>query len=226
MGRDAEGCETLIHLRFLLSWVVAAIALAEGICGCVSRNTPNTADCVIIRVPDPSTNIPPSRVPYEIVTLTRDVNMKCAYDFELKFRVPSRRDFKKIASLKDDVRRYVREDYDKTNEYVDGTILFVDFPSFEDKFGIVTGKAVVMSIFSDVEMEYNAATSRGRLRLRFDKAIGTDAAREWARRNIEKIVRDKNVRIRTGEKPPEGEYYSLSEVWHDNVLEIEFKAEN
>ncbi|MBQ6473735.1 MAG: hypothetical protein IJJ33_17245 [Victivallales bacterium] len=75
-------------------------------------------------------------------------------------------------------------------------------------------------------MDYDASLRRGRMTVRFNSAVrGADWARAWARMNIETLVRDKNILLTTGERPPEGQYRSLGANWTGDILEIEFETE-
>ncbi|MBQ6471125.1 MAG: hypothetical protein IJJ33_04015, partial [Victivallales bacterium] len=73
-------------------------------------------------------------------------------------------------------------------------------------------------------LEYDAATRRGKLAVRFNPGQ-VEEARVYIQRNIETLVRDKNILLTTGERPPEGQYRSLGEKWNGDILEIEFETE-
>ena len=53
-----------------------------------------------------------------------------------------------------------------------------------------------------------------------------EEARQWVRKNIETLARDKNIALTTGEIPPAAKFYLGREEFKDgNTLEIEFKTE-
>ena len=126
-------------------------------------------------------------------------------------------------------REYIEDlklDYAETYGLADLASIYVDFTQFSLKDRRIEGRAVVFTATPDTTMQYDANTRRGKITVRFNSAVrGTDWARGWARRNIETLVRDKNILLTTGEKPPEGHYLSRGEQWHGDVLEIEFETE-
>ena len=76
-----------------------------------------------------------------------------------------------------------------------------------------------------LSFQYDNNTRKGMIRICVEPPK-MEEAREYCRKNIELIVRDKNIVHVAGQLPPEARYYSLSETMSsDNVLEIEFKAE-
>ena len=126
-------------------------------------------------------------------------------------------------------REYIEDlklDYAETYGLRDLASVYVDFTQFSLKDRRIEGRAVVFTATPDTTMQYDANTRRGKITVRFNSSVrGTDWARGWARRNIETLVRDKNILLTTGEKPPEGHYLSRGEQWHGDVLEIEFETE-
>ena len=74
---------------------------------------------------------------------------------------------------------------------------------------------------------YDNVTRRGKFSVRFGdcQLDQLGKAREYIRKNIEKIVCDKNIVLETGTMPPPGRYRSLGEKKNGNILEIEFEAE-
>ncbi len=74
-------------------------------------------------------------------------------------------------------------------------------------------------------MDYDPDTRKGRIAVEFAKGHYAEA-RLWARRNIETLVRDKNVALVTGGVPSEAKFYLGAERVRDgNILEIEFETE-
>ena len=126
-------------------------------------------------------------------------------------------------------REYIEDlklDYAETYGIADLTSIYVDFTQFSLKDRRIEGRAMVFTATPSATMQYDANTRRGKIIVRFNSAVrGADWAREWARRNIETLVRDKNILLTTGAKPPEGHYLSRGEQWYGDVLEIEFETE-
>lgn len=75
-----------------------------------------------------------------------------------------------------------------------------------------------------MSLSYDASLRLGKLSLRFGPGQEKET-RNWAKENIETLVRDKNIALITGQLPPAAIYYSLSEKINGNVMEIEFKTE-
>ena len=116
----------------------------------------------------------------------------------------------------------LRNAYRRAHPSVKADSLVVDVrPSLDN--GRISGRAAVLTITPEA-LSYDAVTRRGRLSVRFSPGQA-EWAREWARRNIENLVRDKNILLTTGERPPPGHYTSLSEKWNGDILEIEFRTE-
>ena len=90
--------------------------------------------------------------------------------------------------------------------------------------GRVEGRAVVLSV-SVVSLKYDPNTRKGILAAKVG-ANQYEDARNWIRKNIETLARDKNIALTTGEIPPAAKFYLGREELKDgNVLEIEFKTE-
>ena len=72
---------------------------------------------------------------------------------------------------------------------------------------------------------YDAATRRGKLRLRVVGRIPPESLRDYVRRNISAIVSEKNVVLEAGKgAPPGAKYQSLGEKFEDGILTVEFEA--
>ena len=135
-------------------------------------------------------------------------------------------DAKTLLTLKQELRKEILKDYKTSFAVTDKTSLHVDFPEFgHDETGFVEGRATILSATPTALMDYDAYTRHGKITVRFNTAIGSDAARKWAREHIEDFACDKNIVLTSGVKPSPGHYISLAETWRENVLEIEFKVE-
>ena len=108
------------------------------------------------------------------------------------------------------------------NPGMDASSLRVDAkPSFREKKFVGVARMLTLS---PERVSYNEITRRGKFSVRFGNGQ-YEAARAWARKNIETLVRDKNIVLETGTIPPPGRYRSLGEKKNGNILEIEFEAE-
>ena len=82
-----------------------------------------------------------------------------------------------------------------------------------------------MLTISVASLIYDPNTRKGKLAVRVN-ANQYEEARQWVRKNIETLARDKNIALTTGEIPPAAKFYLGREEFKDgNTLEIEFKTE-
>ena len=90
--------------------------------------------------------------------------------------------------------------------------------------GIINGRALVLPL-KVMAMEYDKLTRIGIMRVRF--APGQlEVAREYLRRDIESVAKDKNIALLFGkDMPSSAKYYLLDETLNDGMLSIKFKAE-
>lgn len=89
---------------------------------------------------------------------------------------------------------------------------------------VYTAEAVAFEVEETV-LAYDPVKRRGVMGLRI-RDEDMEATRKLVRANIEALARDKNVRLTTGELPPQGRFYLLDErVVKGNLLEIEFEVE-
>lgn len=164
------------------------------------------------------------QAPYRLVYLERERDCGFAYRFALELNgEPSVQTFFGIQNIFADE---VRTAYQLEFPNADVTSLRIAVrPKLIN--GKIEGRAVVLTI-TPVSLVYDPLTRKGKISVKFDENQYAEA-REWARKNIETLVRDKNIVIETGELPPPGRYLSGSELVADTlqgkVLEMEFKAE-
>ena len=147
-------------------------------------------------------------------------------DFSYRFKIVNRKGDMSIREARE-IRRLliktVREDYLCSNPYAVPSMLVVDFPIYDLKGSEVTGRAVVLRI--DIRsLNYEPNTRRGIMRVRLDDGQLTEA-RNYVRRNIELIVRDKGVALEGGKIPDAASFRLLDEKLTDGLLEVNFKAE-
>ena len=117
----------------------------------------------------------------------------------------------------------VKEEYKDAFPSADATSLSVAFHNLKIEGMRISGRAAVLTI-KPLSLIYDPHTRRGKLSVRFNPGQ-REEVREWARKNIETLARDKNIALVTGQLPPAATYYSLGEKVDGNVMEIEFKTE-
>ncbi len=101
--------------------------------------------------------------------------------------------------------------------------LEVSFSGFKRDGLRLSGRAAVLTL-KPISLDYNAHTRSGKLTVHF--TVGQESeAKVWIRRNIKRLVRDKNIALTTGTLPPEAGYQVIEEKTEGNVMAIEFKSE-
>ncbi len=165
-----------------------------------------------------------SKVPaHDIVKFARDADSDFSYVFALELAEKPNDPNRVVSSVTQEFSKSVKESYINTYPGAKENSLVVDFSNVKVDGRRIEGRATVLSI-KPVSLTYDATTRRGKLSVQFGSGQ-EEEARAWIRRNIERLVRDKNIMLVTGQMPPEGHYYSLGEKIEGNVMEIEFRAE-
>jgi len=162
-----------------------------------------------------------NRPPYRVIDLAREEGSDFAYAFTLElYGDASIQTFFGIQAV---FANEVRTAYLMEYPNAEASALRVAVqPRLSN--GRIVGRAEVLTI-APVSLSYSASARRGRLAVRFNQNQ-FEKAREWVRRNIETLARDKNIALVTGEIPPDAKFYLLDEELKDgNILEIEFKTE-
>ena len=161
---------------------------------------------------------------YTVVDCRRENGSKFIYSFTVKLQGDGQDALKVFRNVQKKFREEIKSDYIKTFGDAHGDTLYVDFPQYGLKDGMIVGNAEVF-VFTSAALSYDTQTRRGKLSVRFDHRQ-YESARAWIRKNIETLARDKNIALVTGQIPPDAKYYSLGETVKDgNILEIEFKTE-
>ena len=146
-------------------------------------------------------------------------------DFALVFEVKLRDEcsIKSFFGIQREFENEVRQFYCVRYPRVDTNSLVFDFkPALKN--GRITGQVEVLTI-TPVSLTYDSNTRKGMLAVRYNANQFVEA-REWIRRHIETLARDKNIALTTGEIPPAAKFYlGNEELKAGNVLEIEFRTE-
>ena len=144
---------------------------------------------------------------FEIVCFKREDGREHRYFFTLRSRGNGAISFNETRELKKSLRAMVRDDYRASFPDVAADSLIVDFSEFSLRDGMVAGKAEVLSI--DVEsLHYDSNTRKGTMRVRIGENQ-FEESRRYARRNIETLVRDKNIALDARDIPPAAVFYLL-----------------
>lgn len=160
---------------------------------------------------------------FDLVDFHKDDGNGYRYSFVVKSRT-GRLSFRESRMLQAELRGIIRNDFATSFPAVNRAVLVVDFVKYSLSKDVVEGTASVLPL-DILSFQYDNNTRKGMIRICVEPSK-MEEAREYCRKNIELIVRDKNIVHVAGQLPPEARYYSLSETMSsDNVLEIEFKAE-
>ena len=178
--------------------------------------------------PDVATVVPPpaphQSAIYKIISCKRDEGSDFSYRFVLELKGEEQNSLRAFRTVQQEFRATIKEDYAESFPSVKQDSLFVEFPEYELKDGRIVGRAVVLTI-SVASLTYDPNTRKGKLAVRVN-ANQYEEARQWVRKNIETLARDKNIALTTGEIPPAAKFYLGREEFKDgNTLEIEFKTE-
>ena len=148
-----------------------------------------------------------------------------SYSFTLELMHGVESSIKTIKAIKQDFRKALRDDYTESfSGLASAGTVFIEFPEFMFEAGKISGRAVVMSM-TIISMKYDPLTRTGHLAVKMNDGHFSET-RRYIRRNIERLVRDKNIALKTGEVPPAAKFYLGREELKDgNILEIEFRTE-
>lgn len=162
-----------------------------------------------------------SEVSYQIDTFERLNEDEFAYAFEITTDKPLA--LTRANQIKSELRTTVADEYRAIRGQSAGTTIHVDFPEFVISKCKVFGKAVVIQINID-SLRYDTTTHKGVIVVKIGSQKFEDV-RRTVRRNIEMIVRDKNIALTTGSIPPEAHFFIGNERVNNGMLEIEFEAQ-
>jgi hypothetical protein len=157
--------------------------------------------------------------PYSVMKFVKIPGATCKYDFEV--RLNGNGTFKETDKVQSDLRRLLMREFLAANPYDGGddVRILISYRQLESR---IAGSAVVMKV-SAVRLEYDDATSRGKIAVRLD-GRNVSAAKEWALKNIGELASGKNVVLVAGMSPPPGARYKAGSerMTEDGLLEIEF----
>ena len=165
----------------------------------------------------------PAKPLYSVENFERLADNQFAYAFRLKLNPEANVDISSFATIREEMRRSIIADYSATYGAKMGDTR-VDFSKFALSDGVIEGRAEVMRI-GVKSLSYDDRTHKGVIAVSIG-AHSFEDARNWIRKNIETLARDKNVALTTGHIPSEAHFYLHNErVVDGNVLEIEFETE-
>ena len=157
--------------------------------------------------------------PYSVMKFVKIPGATCKYDFEVRLNGNGK--FKETDKVQSDLRRLLMREFLAANPYDGGddVRILISYRQLESR---IAGSAVVMKV-SAVRLEYDDATSRGKIAVRLD-GRNVSAAKEWALKNIGELASGKNVVLVAGMSPPSGARYKAGSerMTEDGLLEIEF----
>ena len=160
---------------------------------------------------------------FDIVDFRKQDDTDHRYLFTVRLRGGKGVSLRESRELQKSLRAVIREDYVASFPDADAGALVVDFPEFSSRNGEVKGVAAVLS-FSIASLKYDQNTRTGCIRLRIGENQFEDA-RRYARKNIELLVRDKNIALDARDIPPAATFYIRGETLKGDILEITFKTE-
>ena len=160
---------------------------------------------------------------YRLRAFKRGGDGDFSYRFKLEFSGKAKVSGEVLDALLRDFKIAIIEDYSESFSDIDISTLFVDFTKCEQRDGMLDAEAEVLSI-AVISFSYSAQTRRGQMTVKFG-SDHLEEARQYVRRNISAIVRDKNIALVTGEVPPEAAVsIEREEVKNEGTFEIFFRA--
>ena len=158
----------------------------------------------------------------EVMDFHRATDDKYRYVFVLKSRDKDI-SLRESRNIQKTLRQMIRNDFVESYPSASRTVIAIEFTEYVLENGSIKGAASVLPL-AVLSFDYDSNIRKGTMRIRI--AAGQLAvAREYVKRNIETIVRDKNIALVVGEIPPETSFYLLDESVRDEILEIRFKTE-
>lgn len=126
--------------------------------------------------------------------------------------------------IKEDMRRTLLADYAQSHKIQAGVAVQTDFSEFTISKNKISGCVAVRQL-KIVALDYDANTHKGVVRVKME-GTSLEMVRSLVRRNIENIVKDKNIVLVTGEIPPDAHFFLGDErVVDGNIYEMEFEAQ-
>lgn len=166
----------------------------------------------------------PARKSYSVECFERVTGNEFAYAFKIVFAETNGVELAAAQRVKRELRASVEEDYRAACPDARGESVQIDFPEFSMKGNVVEGRAEITRI-AVTSLTYDDVTQRGVISVRIG-ASSFEKARAWVRKNIETIVRDKNIALTTGKVPADKRFFLGAErVLEGNILQIEFETE-
>ena len=166
---------------------------------------------------------PFEKVPYRIIKCKREDGNDFSYVFSLEM-ADGHGTLAALRNVQKELRSVIQKDYLEKNSNVDRRTVVVDFPDFQLDEGRIEGRAIVLQV-NVTRQEYDPDTRIGKLAMRINPNQ-LEESRRWIRKNIESLVREKNVALAHGSIPANARFYlGREELKGGNVLEIEFKTE-
>jgi len=168
--------------------------------------------------------LPKASAPYEIVTEEPFSRGRAVYRVDIAD--PSMTAFDVVKAVRPEIEAILRDAFatEMPGLLPDSIRVYV-VPEFGENRTIrLRGWAFAAKPVADA-WQYNSETRRGVTQFRLFGGMPPEEAKQWARENIEAIVKEKNVALQTGGMPPEGAVYrSLGESLENGVLTVEFEA--
>lgn len=158
----------------------------------------------------------------ELLEFGRESGSDFAYRFKLRHQKGDM-SLREAREVRKTLVKMIRSDYTTSNPYASATMLIVDFPVYDLRRAEVSGRAIVLQL--DIRtLDYEPIARRGVMKIRLGETQLAEA-RNYLRRNIETIVRDKGVALEAGKLPTAATFRILDEKMSDGVLEVAFTAE-
>jgi len=164
----------------------------------------------------------PASKDFDLVAFHKDDKRGYRYSFVMKSRRGNVA-LKDALKMQGEMREMIRNDFAASFPSANRAVLVVDFVKFSVSGDELKGTASILPL-DVLSFSYDRNTREGIMKIRVETSL-MEEARKYCRKQIESVVRDKNIAHRTGQLPPDARYYLRGEAVRDGILEIEFKSE-
>ena len=157
---------------------------------------------------------------YSVVQFDKIPGATCQYDYEFRLTENGTLD-ETTGIVRSAIRRQLVKEFLAENPHESADDVSTALFSWKQHELIITGSAVVMKVSVEL-LEYDAATGRGKIVVRFG-GNDVEAAKKLAIANIEELATRRNIAVVVGERPPKGARYTAGACMiKGGLLEVEF----
>ena len=163
-------------------------------------------------------------VPFRLISKKHDGERSVIY--KVKIEDSSKSPFEIESVVRPDIVEDLRETFQTSHPGIPADNIHAwAYYMFADGMLVYTGSAFAIRQTEVDDYFYDANTRKGHIEIHLGEGADADVARNWARDNISRIVRDKNVSVEVGFEASAGSSFrTLDERIQNDLLIIDFEA--